>query len=121
MNEAIEGGSGYATGAYWRKRQDMVYYRALDGIVRSVGQNANSLIDVGTGNCPYLDWWDWIPARLSVDIRVPYRSNGVKGIQGDIHDLAFERRVELAPVFRYWSMSPMPGDLRGVCSNSAKP
>ena len=64
--------SGYVSGAYWRERSDMMYYKYLDYILRSVGKDAGGLIDVGSGSCPYLDWWDWIPERVSVDIRVPY-------------------------------------------------
>ena len=54
MNK-ISGSGGYSSGAYWRKRSDMMYYKFLDYILRSVGKDAGSLIDVGSGNCPYLD------------------------------------------------------------------
>lgn len=92
--------SGYATGAYWRNRSDAIYYRYVDYIMRSVGQDAKSLIDVGSGNCPYLDWFDWIPDRVSVDIRVPYTSEGVRGIQGDIHELTFEKPFDICTCFQ---------------------
>lgn len=93
-------GGGFASGEYWRKRSDMMYYRYLDYIIRSVGAKASSLIDVGSGNCPYLDWWDWIPERVSVDIRVPYSSEGVVGIQGDIFKLAFDKTFDLCTCFQ---------------------
>jgi hypothetical protein len=82
-------GSSFREGIYWQKRSDLLYYRYIDFIIRTIGRDANSLIDVGSGNCPYLEWFDWIPNRVSVDIRVPYSSNSVNGIVGNIHDLSF--------------------------------
>lgn len=93
-------------GAYWRKRGDMMYYRYLDYILRSVGAKSGSLIDVGSGNCPYLDWWDWIPERVSVDIRVPYESEGVKGIQGDIFEMSFEKPFDICTCFQVFEHVP---------------
>lgn len=85
----------YASQDYWARRSDMLYYRYVDFIVRAVGVDARSMVDVGTGNCPYLEWFDWIPERTSVDIRVPYQSDTVKGVKGDIHKLKFEKRFDL--------------------------
>lgn len=81
----------YADGSYWESRSDLLYYHYVDYILRSTGAGARSMIDVGTGNCPYLEWWDWIPDRLSVDIRAPYVSAGVRGLRGDIHALDLPR------------------------------
>jgi FkbM family methyltransferase len=54
-----------------------------------------AVVDVGTGNVPYLEWFDWIPRRISIDIDVPYRSDAVEGVQGDIHQLAFEAPFDI--------------------------
>ncbi len=82
--------------AYWKKRSDLIYYRYVDYMVRALGRDAQSMIDVGSGNCPYLEWFDWIPRRVSVDLGVPYRSDNVEGIQGDIHKLDFGQRFDIA-------------------------
>lgn len=74
----------FASGAYWNDRQDLIYYRYVDFILRCVAADAKSLLDVGTGNCPYPDWFDWIPSRTSIDLRNPYSSNTVRGVVGDI-------------------------------------
>lgn len=37
----------YHDAEYWKKRADMLYYAALDRIVRVVGKDATSIIDVG--------------------------------------------------------------------------
>jgi SAM-dependent methyltransferase len=82
-------GSSYKSGKYWQQRSDMLYYSHVDYIVRTVGAQAQSLLDVGSGNCPYLEWFDWIGRRVSVDIREPYRSATVEGIQGDVREMDF--------------------------------
>lgn len=89
------GRRAYATGEYWARRSDLLYYRYVDFIVRTVGAEAGSLIDVGTGGCPYLEWFDWIPERVSFDLRHPYRSESVQGIAGDLLTHPFERRFDL--------------------------
>ena len=76
--------SKFASGAYWNDRQDLIYYRYVDFILRCIAADARSLLDVGTGNCPYPEWFDWIPARTSIDLMNPYASDAVTGIAGDI-------------------------------------
>ncbi len=85
----------YVSGRYWASRSDLLYYRYVDYILRTVARDARSLIDVGTGGCPYLEWFDWIPERVSFDLEEPYRSEAVRGIAGDIltHDL--DRRFDV--------------------------
>jgi hypothetical protein len=89
------GSEDYASRQYWQKRSDMMYYRYIDYIIRTVAIDARSMIDVGSGNCPYLEWFDWIGERVSVDIGVPYESDTVRGIRGDIHELTFDGKFDL--------------------------
>lgn len=77
---------GNYTANYWAKRSDMLYYKAIDQILRVVGFGARSLVDVGSGNSPYVDWWSWIDRKVSIDIRAPYSSPGVEAIVGNILD-----------------------------------
>ncbi|WP_167197253.1 class I SAM-dependent methyltransferase [Roseovarius gahaiensis] len=93
MNKSAE--SNYQSGSYWRERSDMLYYRYIDYIMRCVSVSAQSMIDVGTGNCPYMEWFDWIPERVSVDIRIPYQSEHVKGVKGDIFEMTFDRAFDI--------------------------
>jgi SAM-dependent methyltransferase len=85
----------YIDGSYWKKRSDMLYYQYFHYIIRCIGVDARSIIDVGSGNSPYLDWFDWIETRVSVDINVPYSSPAVRGVRGDIHELVFPERFDL--------------------------
>lgn len=73
----------------------MMYYQYVRRIIGALGANAQTMIDVGSGNCPYLEWFNWIPERVSVDIRVPYTSDHVRGIKGDIFELQFPKVFDL--------------------------
>lgn len=85
----------FESGQYWRNRSDLLYYQYFRYIMRVIATEAESVIDVGTGNTPYLEWFDWIPKRVSVDMRVPYKSDTVQGIVGDIHELEFPERFDI--------------------------
>ena len=85
----------YASGRYWARRSDMLYYRYVDYMVRTVAAEARSLIDVGTGGCPYLEWFDWIPERVSFDLDDPYGSESVRGLAGDFLTCDLGRRFDV--------------------------
>lgn len=69
--------------AYWDRRADSLYLQYVFYLARVVGRDAGSVIDVGSNDCPYLEWLDWIPRKLSVDIEAPYSSATVEGRKGD--------------------------------------
>jgi hypothetical protein len=98
----------YASGSYWTERMDMLYYQYLDYIIRTVAPSATSMIDVGTGNCPYLEWFDWIPDKNSADIRVPYESENVKPIHGNILEIDLGRRFDLCTCLQVLEHVPEP-------------
>lgn len=98
----------YESGAYWRKRSDMLYYQYFNYIVRCIGADARSMLDVGSGNAPYLEWFDWIPERVSVDLATPYRSKTVRGVEGDVFELAFERPFDLLSCMQVLEHVPEP-------------
>lgn len=80
---------------YWNQRSGMLYYKYLNSIVQEIGGSAQSIIDVGTGELPYLEWFDWIPKKIALDIFPPYNSETVEGIQGDIHEIDFPQKFDL--------------------------
>lgn len=90
----------YYAEEYWRKRSDMLYYRAIDYIIRVVGHGARSMVDVGSGNCPYLEWWSWIEQRVSVDIRAPYSSDAVQSVVGNILEWQPEQTFDVCSCFQ---------------------
>ncbi len=93
---------------YWRKRANMRYYKYFDRIMRGVARDARSMIDVGTGIVPYLEWFDWIPDRVSVDVNPPYRSETVRGIQGDIFEIEFPQKFDICTCLQVLEHIPDP-------------
>lgn len=87
--------SKYCSGRYWADRKDLIYYQYLYLLVRCVGARATSLIDVGTGSSPYMEWFDWITQKVSIDVIEPYRSRTVRGIIGNIIETKLDRRYSL--------------------------
>lgn len=85
-----------AGGGYWRARADLLYYHYVYFILRAAAPEARSLIDVGTRDCGYLDWLDWIETIVSVDLVKPYRSARVTGHKADFFDYRPTRRFDVA-------------------------
>jgi SAM-dependent methyltransferase len=98
----------YETGDYWRRRSDMLYYQYFRYIIRCIGPQAKSMIDVGSGNAPYLEWFDWIPKRVSVDLEVPYTSEAVQGVAGNIRDLRFDETFDICTCMQVLEHVPEP-------------
>ncbi len=85
----------YEGGGYWNARTDLLYYQYFRYFVRCLGPNAKSMIDIGSGNAPYLEWFDWIGDRVSFDKAHPYRSDNVTGMEGDLFTMDFGRKFDL--------------------------
>jgi len=74
---------GADTPDYWQSRRDAIYLQRVAKLVQSVGGSAISILDVGSNGCPYLDWFEWIPKRVSVDLQAPYSSPSVTSFKAD--------------------------------------
>ena len=80
---------------YWHYRSDSLYFQYVDFLVRVVGRNAQSVLDVGSNSCAYLEWFNWIPYKLSIDISAPYRSWRVHGKKIDFLEYKNDREFDL--------------------------
>jgi hypothetical protein len=69
--------------SYWHKRQSELYYKVFRVLVEGLGKDAGSMLDVGSAGCPYLDWFDFIPDRASMDLHKPYMAPGIRTFTGD--------------------------------------
>lgn len=88
----------------WSDRNDLMLYQYIDYVVRTIGRDACSILDVGTAGYPYLDWFDWIDDRRSIDLITPYRSNKVEGISGDVMGFSPDQKFDICTciqVFQY--------------------
>ena len=68
---------------YWDGRQDLLYYQVVRQLVEGLGSDAESMLDVGSGACPYLGWFPHIPVRTSLDFEHPYEGPGIRAIRAD--------------------------------------
>jgi hypothetical protein len=89
------GASEYPQKRYWRRRKDSVRLREVRHLVEDLASEARSLLDVGSNGGDYLDWFGWIPQRVSVDIANPCSSEGVDGIRADFLTYDFPERFDV--------------------------
>lgn len=69
--------------SYWDKRSHMMYYQYVKYMVQALAADANSMIDVGSSNAEYVESFDWIPQRHTIDLENPYYSDRVQGFEMD--------------------------------------
>lgn len=79
---------------YWKKRQHLLYYEVVAKYVRYVARDAKSLLDVG-GTSPYIEWFDWIPDRRTLDIGEPYESPTVQGMKMDFFEYTPDKKFDV--------------------------
>lgn len=79
---------------YWQKRSNFMYYHYVKFMVRALAHNADSLIDVGSSNAEYIESFDWIPTRHTLDLSSPYQSQNVKGFEMDFLDFKPDKKYD---------------------------
>jgi hypothetical protein len=84
-----------ASDQYWHYRSDSLYFQYVDFLVRVVGRDAQSILDVGSNSSPYLEWFNWIPYKLSIDINAPYHSRRVHGKKIDFLEYKNNRDFDI--------------------------
>lgn len=80
---------------YWDGRQDLLYYQVVRQLVEGLGEDAGSMLDVGSGACPYLDWFPHIPVRVSLDLEHPPEASGIKAIRADFLGWQAEQNFDI--------------------------
>ncbi len=81
--------------SYWDVRRELIYYRTLANFVRIIGDSAESLIDVGSANCKYLEWFDWIPDRVSLDLMYPTKGKGIRSLKEDFFSWRPDKKYDV--------------------------
>lgn len=81
---------------YWEERRETVYLQHVYALSCFIGRNAESIIDVGSNGCPYLEWFPWIENKLSIDLHHPYKAKDIKSIVGDFLKYYPDRVFDLA-------------------------
>lgn len=73
-----------------------MYYKYIDRLVSSFAAEARSIIDVGSANAAYLEAFDWISERHTLDKRKAYSSEKVRGITADFFEFQPPHRYDFA-------------------------
>jgi hypothetical protein len=68
---------------YWSDRSDMMYYNYVYYIARTVAARGNSVLDVGSNRCSYLEWFYWMDRKVSLDQVTPYQAPGIESVRAD--------------------------------------
>lgn len=79
---------------YWADRKHLLYYRYLIFMVNGLAKDAQSLIDVGAAEVPLIENFDWIPERYTIDLKYPYHSTTVTGIEADFFYYKPEKKFD---------------------------
>jgi hypothetical protein len=81
---------------YWGRRQHMLYYQVVRIIAQVLAKDARSVIDIGSWDVPTLDWFPDTPDRTSLDLRMPYRADGIQSVTADFLTWQPDRTYDLA-------------------------
>ena len=83
------------TAKYWLSRRDTSYLERVRRLTNVFARTATSMVDVGSRDCPYLEWYPEIKRRVSLDLEYPYFSEGVEGIKIDFFDWKPTHRFDI--------------------------
>ncbi|MGA0594950.1 hypothetical protein [Enterovirga sp. CN4-39] len=70
---------------YWSSRRESLYYQAVYKIVAVVGQDATSIIDVGSAETDYIKWFEWIGRKVQLNRGFRTGLEGVERIGADFY------------------------------------
>jgi SAM-dependent methyltransferase len=77
-----------ASDGYWEGRKNFRYYQEVIRMARTYAARANSVLDVGPHQTPFVAQLNWIKKKTAIDLEQMPRIRGVDCIQGDF--LQFE-------------------------------
>lgn len=80
---------------YWEGRKGLLYYQVVRILAEDIGKDAESIIDVGSAGCPYLDWFPQATHRTSLDLTRPYEAPGVQSFKGDFLTWTADRQYDV--------------------------
>ena len=81
---------------YWARRSKMYYYAYAGDLIRAFAADAESMIDVGSGNARYMEEFYWIGTRHALDKTKAYSSDCVTAITANFLTFEPERKYDFA-------------------------
>jgi hypothetical protein len=92
----------------WQGRRDAMYQHAVEEIVRAVGIGAVSMIDIASGRGSFLEQFDWIPDRVSLDADYPFASKAVSPVNAEFVPWKSDRVYDVATCLNVLENIPNP-------------
>jgi hypothetical protein len=96
----VDEGDGLMGLRYWERRRDLLYYQVARILATGLATDADSVLDVGSHGAPYLEWFEDVPHRTSLDLVEPYRAPGIESITSDFLTWVPDRRYDLVMCFQ---------------------
>lgn len=81
--------------SYWNQRKCLGYYKQVLEFARIYVPDGGSILDVGSGDCKYITWFDWFEEKQIIDIKNPPTLEGVISISGNFMDLHIDKLFDL--------------------------
>ena len=81
---------------YWEARRHMLYYKSLFQFVCVAGDEARSILDVGSASAQYMSWFEWIPERALLDFAFTTKLAGFTYIDTDFLAYTPDEKFDLA-------------------------
>ncbi|MBV1868830.1 MAG: class I SAM-dependent methyltransferase [Marinosulfonomonas sp.] len=80
---------------YWEARRHMMYYKSLFQFVCVAGEEAESIIDVGSASTQYMSWFKWIPSRTLLDFKINNKPEGFEVVETDFFEFAPQKKYDV--------------------------
>ena len=81
---------------YWNSRKNSLYYSAVYQFVSVVGEGATSILDVGSADSDFINWFQWIPDRTQLNLGFKSETPpGIKRIKADFFEWYPESRYDV--------------------------
>jgi hypothetical protein len=94
---------------YWNRRKHLSYYRLVVDLARKYAPDAKSVLDVGGNGCEYVNWLDWVPERVAIDLE-PFSVPGVQSVCGDFMRHEFGQHFDLVLCLQVLEHQADPAD-----------
>jgi SAM-dependent methyltransferase len=80
---------------YWGERKDWLYYRTAVDFALEFAPKAQTVIEVGPRDTPFLELIDWVPSKTAIDRYFKPNIRGATNLQGDFMKFEPPRAFDL--------------------------
>lgn len=93
---------------YWEKRKGLKYYKKSLEYAKEYVPKGKTVLDVGSGGCEYIQWYNWIPEKWAIDLKKNPKIKGVKSKIGDYMEMEWKNPFDLVICLQVLEHHPDP-------------